>query len=62
MRIAVDFVVGIVVGVVCAVENTARLFKVCVVTNLELRRSTVVRAEKLREASEMGMVYVDVGF
>ena len=59
--IVVDFVVGSVVGVVCAVENTVRLFKVCVVTNLELRRSTVVRVGKLSESSEMGMVYVDVG-
>ena len=57
-----DAVAGSVVGVVCAVENTVRLFKVCVVTNLELRRSTVVRAEKLSESSEMGMVCVDVGF
>ena len=62
MRIAVDFEVGSVMGVVCAVENAVCLFKVCVVTNLKLRRSFVVQAEKLIESSEIGMVYVDVGF
>ena len=56
MRIAVDFAGGSVVGVVCAVENAVCLFKVCVVTNLELERSFVVRAKRLGESSGMGMV------